>query len=180
MRMPAIKTSVHSPRRRAIFAIALSVVTVLLFSANAATPRSPSQATSGLLITPSTVVLLVGDESSLSAVDETGRPVSNVHWSINPPIADLQEENGEIVLEGKEAGRAVLSATANNQSATAVVSVVSGDKLPAGTVRWSVQPMPGFQTLLVMPAVPTDRGPAFYSIEWSKTATATASGSRVI
>jgi len=155
-----------------MYAIALSLAAALLFSANAAIPRPLSQTTTGLLVTPSTVVLLVGESSSLSAADDAGRPVSNVHWSITPSIADLREENGEIVLEGKEAGRAVLSATANNQSATAVVSVVSGNRLPAGTVRWSVLPTPGFQTLLVMPAVPTDRGPAFYSIEWSKTATA--------
>jgi outer membrane protein assembly factor BamB len=172
MRMPNIRMPAHSFTRPTIFAIAVSLVTVLLLSANRAIAGPQSDGMPGLLITPSSVVLLVGENSSLSAVDETGRPVSAVHWSINPSIVDLHEENGEVLLEGKQAGRAVLTASANNQTATAVVSVVAGSKLPPGTVRWSLQPLPGFQTLLVMPAVPTGGGPAFYSIEWSKASTA--------
>jgi hypothetical protein len=39
-------------------------------------------------------------------------------------------------------------------------------------VRWSLQPLAGFQTLLVVQAVPTDGGPVFYSVEWSKTSNA--------
>jgi hypothetical protein len=162
----------HSLHWPSIFASAVALGTVMLFSADAAVPGPPSQGASGLLVTPSAVMLLAGENTSLSAVDESGRPISNVHWSISPPIAELREERGELVLEARQAGRAVLSATVNNQSATAVVCVVSGSKLPPGSVRWSVQPMPGFQTLLVMPAVPTAGGPAFYSMEWSKTATA--------
>jgi outer membrane protein assembly factor BamB len=172
MRMSNVRMPEHSSTPRAILAIAVSLVAVLLLSATGAIPGPQSEGMSGLLVTPSNAVLLVGENSSLSAVDETGRPVSNVHWSISPSIAELREENGDIVLEGKQAGRAVLSATANNQSGTALVSVVSGSNLPPGTVRWSIQPMPGFQTLLVMPAVPTGGGPAFYSIEWSKTSNA--------
>src|ERR1700733_1121749 len=90
MRMSTLRTTAHSRAWRAIFAIPLYLLTALLFSANAAIPRPPSQGTSGLLVTPSTVVLLVGENSSLSAVDDAGRPVSNVHWSITPSIADLR------------------------------------------------------------------------------------------
>lgn len=172
MRMPNTRMPTHSSAWRAIFAIAVSLVTVLLLSANRVFAGPQSGGAPGLLVTPSTLVLLVGENTSLSAVDETGRPVSNVHWSINPSIADLHEENGDVLVEGKQAGRAVLTATANKQTATAVVSVVSGNKLPPATVRWSLQPMPGFQTLLVMQAVPTGGGPAFYSIEWSKSSNA--------
>jgi outer membrane protein assembly factor BamB len=68
----------------------------------------------------------------------------------------------------KETGRAVLQATANNQSATAMITVVEGEKLPPGTVRWSLQPMRNFATLLVIQAVPRDEAPSFYSVEWSR------------
>jgi hypothetical protein len=62
----------------------------------------------------------------------------------------------------------VLTATANHQSDTAVISVLGGQKLAPATVRWSLQPMPGLETLLVVQAVPGDNAPAFYSVEWSK------------
>jgi outer membrane protein assembly factor BamB len=172
--MPMHKTRIHMRPSAwcAIFAIAFVLVTFLLFSANRVFAGTQSGGAPGLLITPSTVVLLVGGTASLSAVDETGRSVSNVDWSISPSIAELNEEHGNLLLEGQQSGHAVLTAVANNQTATAVVSVVSGDKLPPATVRWSLQPMPGFQTLLVMQAFPTDGGPAFYSIEWNSSTNA--------
>jgi outer membrane protein assembly factor BamB len=172
MRMPNTRMPTHSSTRRATPAIAVSLVFVLLLSSNRVFAGPQAGAAPGLLVTPSTVVLLVGENTSLSAVDETGRPVSNVQWSISPSIADLSEENGDVLLEGKQSGRALLTATANNRTATAVVSIASGDKLPPATVRWSLQPMPGFQTLLVMQAVPTGGGPTFYSIEWSSSTNA--------
>ena len=172
MRMPNTRIPTYSPFWRAISAIAVSLVFVLLLSTSRVFAGPQSGITPGLLITPSTVVLLVGENTSLSAVDETGRPLSNVHWSINPAIGELNEEHGDLLLEGKQSGDAVLTAVANNQTATAVVSIVSGNKLPPATVRWSLRPMPGFETLLVMQAVPTGGGPAFYSIEWSSSTNA--------
>jgi outer membrane protein assembly factor BamB len=118
------------------------------------------------------VVLLIGESSTLSAVDGTGHPVSNVQWSINPSLADLHDEDGGIFIEAKQPGRAVLTAAVNNQSATADIAVVSGSDLPPGAVRWSVDPMPGFETLLVSQAVPTGNAPVFYSIEWNKSSNA--------
>jgi outer membrane protein assembly factor BamB len=130
--------------------------------------QSQTNGVPALLVTPSTITLLAGDTATLSAVDETGRPVANVQWSIQPQIAYLYEQNGEVSVQGIRAGRATLTATANELSATAAVSVVDGDKLAPATVRWSLQPMPGFQTLLVSPTVRVEGGPAFYSLEWSK------------
>lgn len=172
MRRPYTRMPTYPSVCRELSAIAVSFVAGLfLFSIRVfAEPQSGGAA--NLVVTPSTAVLLVGDYFPLSAVDETGRPLSNVQWSIDPSIADLREEDGEVLVQGKQAGRAVLTAAVNNQIATAAISVVSGSALPPGTVRWSLQPMPGFQTLLVMQAVPTGGGPAFYSIEWSKSSNA--------
>jgi Bacterial Ig-like domain (group 2) len=141
---------------------------IALLCAHSGLARPQANGMSTLVVTPSTTVLLVGNTSALSAVDETGKPVSNVRWSISQPVANLQEENGEVFVQGRQAGRATLTATANHQSATAEISVVEGLKLAPATVRWSLQPMPGFETLLVVQAFPTGDGPAFYSVEWSK------------
>jgi len=64
----------------------------------------------------------------------------------------------------------VLTATAANQSATATIAIVADAKLPAGTVRWSLQPLPGYETLFVRQSVPGPSEVAFYSVEWRKSA----------
>jgi outer membrane protein assembly factor BamB len=145
--------------------LCLSALKLLFVHSLLAQPQSPGVPTR--LITPSTVTMLVGDTRTLSTVDETGRPISDVQWSISPSIADLQPGNGEVFVRGKQNGRAILSATGNNQVATAVITVVDGNKLAPATVHWSLLPMPGFQTLMVVQAVPTANGPAFFSVEWS-------------
>ena len=161
----------HLPAGRAISTAALFLVAlVLLCNAAFATPQSASP--TGLLVTPSTTVLLVGENSVLSVVDETGHPVSHAQWSIHPSLAGLHDENGEVRVEAKLPGRAVLTATANNQTATSVITIVSGTELPPATVRWSLQPMAGFETLRVLQAVPSADGPVFFSIEWSKSSNA--------
>ena len=122
-----------------IFSITLGLFVSAVFTIRSfATSQSGN--TPGLLITPSTVVLQVGEDSAFSAIDETGRPVSDVEWSIKPSIAELHSDNGEIRIGAKAPGRAVLTATANNQIATAILSVVSDDKLPPATIRWSLDP----------------------------------------
>jgi len=135
MRMHNTRMLSNSFAWRAISATAACLVAALLLFANRVFSEPQSSGVSGLVVTPTTVVLLVGDSSALLAVDETGRPVSRVRWSISPSIADLHEENGEVTVVGKQAGLAVLTAAANNQSATAVVSVVGGEKLAPATVR---------------------------------------------
>jgi hypothetical protein len=170
MCVPRSRT-VGSQSTSLIFCIMLGLLAPLLFAIRSfATPQSGN--TSGLFITPSTVVLQIGEDSAFSAIDETGRPVSNVEWSIKPPIAELHSDNGEIRIDAKTPGRAVLTATANNQIATAIVAVAPDDKLPPATIRWSLDPTPGLETLLVGQAVPTRGGPTFYSVEWSKSSNA--------
>lgn len=133
--------------------------------------QAESQPT-GLLVTPSSSVLIIGENSTVTAVDGTGRPVKPVQWSVDPPIADIQDEAGEFQVVAKQTGRAIVTATANNQSGMAILTVVPGGKLAPATVRWSLQPMAGFETLVVMPAMPSGGGPVFYSIEWSQTSNA--------
>jgi outer membrane protein assembly factor BamB len=156
----------------ALVAITVSVVGSLLLFASQTFGRPQIGAAPGPLVTPSSAVLLVGEPLALTAVDESGKPVSSVQWSISPAIAELRQQNGEVIVEGKQEGRAVLTGTVSNQTATAIISIIQGEKLPPGTVRWSLQPLAGFQTLLVVQAMPTEGGPVFFSVEWSKTSNA--------
>jgi hypothetical protein len=123
-------------------------------------------------VTPSTLTLLVDRYKSLSVVDMSGTPIKDAQWSISPNIAELSVENGEVTVRGLHQGRAILTATAEYGSATAVVSILSETKLPPATVEWSVDPTPGYESLMTVQSVPTESGIAVYSIEWSKSANA--------
>ena len=63
-----------------------------------------------LIITPTVVTLLVDESRSFSAIDATGHPVRAAQWSISAPIAELQIDGGEVRVDARHAGRAVLTA----------------------------------------------------------------------
>jgi hypothetical protein len=122
-----------------------------------------------LIITPTAVTLPVDDSRSFSAIDASGRPVRSAQWSISAPIAELQIDGGEVRVDARHAGRAVLTVTADNFSAAATVTILAGERLPPGSLRWSVDPMPGFETLVIQQTSPAqDSQVDFYSIEWNK------------
>jgi len=122
-----------------------------------------------LIITPSAVTLLVDDSRSFSAIDASGRPLRSAQWSISAPIAELQIDGGEVRVDARHAGRAVLTATADNFSAAATVTILAGESLPPGSLRWSVDPMPGFESLVIQQTSPTQNSEVdFCSIEWNK------------
>jgi len=129
---------------RAISFVLLSLLLIILLGAKIASAQSASS--SSLIVTPSTLVLLVGEDYALSAVDATGRPVSGAEWALSTPIADFHVENGEAHLDALSAGRATLTATFDGQSASATISILSGSALPPATVRWSLEPTPGYET----------------------------------
>jgi outer membrane protein assembly factor BamB len=160
------------PRRRGPCATFIFFIIITIF-AHPTSTRAQSSDLRQLLITPSTLTLLVGEDSALSAVDSKGRPSLDVRWSLSEPIADLHAEDAEIQLKATTAGRAILTATRDGLSATAVVTVLAGDKLPSGTVRWSLDPTPGFATLHLQQtgAVP-DSPVSLYSIEWNSSSNA--------
>ena len=137
----------------------------LLFLATCSWAESLADGPPTLLVTPSTTTLALDGLFRFSAVDGTGRPASNVGWSISAPIADLRDDNGMVLLVGRKAGRGLLTATANGQSASAPVVVIGEKQLPPATATWPLEPMAGFQSLHVRPAAPAAR-PEFYSIEW--------------
>jgi hypothetical protein len=168
--MPTTHFLTSTNLRSAFRTVVLSLSVALLSTLTAiSAPQTPAP---GLLVTPSAATLLVGEPAAFSAIDDSGRPLTDVHWSLDPPLAELHVENGEITLGPKQPGHYVLTATAANQSATATIAIVADAKLPAGTVRWSLQPLPGYETLFVRQSVPGPSEVAFYSVEWSKSANA--------
>src|SRR5437588_6779893 len=118
--------------------ISAILMTMQLLLPQNAFPQRQTDGVPGLVVTPSSTVLLLGETFPVWVADETGRPLANVQWSISRPIADLQVRKGSVVLQAREAGRALLTATANHQSATAAVAVLDGEKLPPASVRWSL------------------------------------------
>src|SRR6266850_788891 len=151
--------------------VLLSLLLSILFGANIASAQSAGPPP--LIVTPSTLVLLVGEDYGLSAVDAIGRPVSGAEWTISSPIASLHVVDGEVYLDAKTPGRATLTATLGGQSASAALSVLTGPALPPGTVRWTLQPTPGYEALMVFQAFPSNGSSvAFHCIEWSKSSTA--------
>jgi hypothetical protein len=143
------------------------LITCTFLGSGIATAQSDSAP--GLIVTPTTVTLLIDDTASLSAIDSSGRPVQAARWSISAPVAELRTEDGKVLLQGSHPGRAILTATEGNFSAAATVTIVAGTRLPAGTLRWSVEPTPGFETLLVQQAAPAAASQVdFYSIEMEK------------
>ena len=123
-----------------------------------------------LIVTPSSVTLLVNDFAYLSAIDVTGRPSPSVTWTLSASVAELQtDENGKVLITAVRPGRAILSAASDNFSATAVVTILAGEKLPPGTLKWRVDPTPGFETQFVQQAAPaTSSSVSFYAVESSK------------
>lgn len=152
---------------RFVCGIAILFLLRILFSITSlAAPQTGTAPT--LLVTPSSAIVGVGGDFRFSAIDETGRPVSDVQWSIDPPIGELHDENGAIRVEATQTGSAIVTATANQRTASATISIVPESTLHPGAIKWSLDPMPGFQTLHIAQAVPSSDAPALYSIEWSR------------
>lgn len=110
----------------------------------------------GWMITPSEVTLLRGERQRFRLVGGDGRPVYGVDWSL--------EERGVVeLLAGDEAevtainpGRFVLVGSVGKLELRARGTIIDADQPPAGTVRWSVDPLPGGKTNKIIQSVKVD------------------------
>jgi hypothetical protein len=83
--------------------------------------------------------------------------------------ADRRNESGNLTLGPIHQGRATVTARVGDRSASAVLTVLEGERLPAGTIEWSLERTPGFETLLAQPsAAATGSFVDLCSIEWKK------------
>jgi len=143
---------------------------VLLF-AGPCSAGGQSQPAGFLRITPSSVIMSTAETHEFDAVDESGNPVADASWSLSEPIAEITKvpDGPQVEVRPREKGRAILTASAGGFSATAVISIVDTGDIKPATIRWSVNPWPGHETLFLRQTVKSENGPDFMDVEWSKT-----------
>ena len=112
-----------------------------------------------LFISPAVVNMVVGDYQSFSAFDLDGRTVTHgAPWSLsNSYVAELSTQ-GDPTITSKDHGTVTVRARIDARTAEAKVTVISGNTLPLGSVRWSSGDIPGYKTTKIMPAVPSPSG----------------------
>jgi hypothetical protein len=129
----------------------------------------PTPPPNAILITPDTLALVVDEPRQLALVDDYGRPVTGASWSVSDPSVAELSTSDLIILTGKAVGTVTITAFYQNLTTQATATVFAGPKLPQGTVRWSVQPTPGYWTTDIVQAQPAMDMPDIFSIEdnWS-------------
>lgn len=144
---------------RLAFAI---VITVLTVSATSSAQDIPA-----LSISPGKATMLKGETRTFRAVGKDGRMRHNVRWSVSPEhAAKLTTSGDEAVLQAEtESSSVTLTAYAEGDSAQATVDISSNHTLPAGTVLWTVTPLPGCKSKKLSQAVPSATGPDLYDEE---------------
>ena len=107
-------------------------------------------------IYPNLMNILVGESRPLQSVyDNNGAPVSGLAWTTSDPgVASLSTDDPPI-LTANNPGHVTI--TAGNASAD--VTVLAGDSLPLGTIKWSNPGEPAGVSYIV-PAVPSATGVA--------------------
>jgi hypothetical protein len=98
-------------------------------------------------------------------VDDYGRPVTGASWSVSDPSVAELSTSGAIILTGKTIGEITITAFYQSFSAQATATVYAGPELPQGAIRWSGQPAPGYSTISMVQAQPTENMPDIYSVE---------------
>src|SRR5690242_19436377 len=98
------------------------------------------------LVTPSSVTFVVGETQAFTLVDSNGNPSTNLEYKVDPPIAAVNVEHRAIDVTATRPGRAILTATAEGQSATATLTVLEAKSLAFGAILWTLPPTPGFET----------------------------------
>jgi hypothetical protein len=116
--------------------------------------------------------MLVNDSDSLSVVNPSGSPIEVAEWSVSPLIAELTVEKAKVTVHAIRPGRAIITASTEYGSATAAISILSSTEFPPATIHWSLEPTPGYESLMTVQSVPTSYGVDLYSIEWSRTSNA--------
>jgi len=99
--------------------------------------------------------MLAHDTQRFSLFDIEGHNLtSKAEWSLsNSYVADLTTD-GVPTITSKDHGTVTVRARVGGLSAEASVTVLPGDKLPIGTIRWQAPTIPGYKTTQIIQAVP--------------------------
>jgi hypothetical protein len=119
-----------------------------------------------LFVSPSVTNMLVGDVRKFCVFDIDGKILTReAEWTIDDSGIATLNDKGQPTIITKQPGKAVLRARVGSRSAEASITVLDGDKMPDGTIKWSVPNYPGYKSKQIVQAVPTDRGPDIYTVE---------------
>lgn len=110
--------------------------------------------------------MLVGEFREFCVYDIDGKLLTReAEWAIDDPSVASLNDNGEPTITTKRPGKTTLHARVGGRTAQASITVLDGDSLPVGTVKWGVPNYPGYKTKKIVQAVPRERGPDIYTIE---------------
>lgn len=135
--------------------IALALSLVSLWGSAAIT--APSAA--GLVVSPASATMEVGESRSFRLVDNNGRIIKNVDWApLETGIVEASDGD-EVRVTALRAGKVTLRARGGDGSAYAHIEVIDGSR-PPGTVVWSTPEVSGCRTLRADPVRVVGDGPA--------------------
>ncbi len=117
-----------------------------------------------LSLTPDHFAMAMSETRKLALVDDLARAIAATNWVVNDPTVAQVAADGTITPIS--AGSTTITASYRGLSATSYLTVYGTQTLPGGTVRWSVQPLPGDTLTSVYPGQPTTQDdPDVYFME---------------
>jgi outer membrane protein assembly factor BamB len=122
-------------------------------------------------ISPQDINIQMGEDRRLQLLDDSAQELHGAMWSVDEPDkAEIQEEDGRVVLHAKAVGTVRVSAALGGEMRFRDITIWSAVRpIPPGTSNWGTRPIG--REIGDLPVVPTGDGPTTFSLEQ------TASGS---
>lgn len=122
----------------------LSFTFVSLWSASALI----AQSSYGVIVSPSSATLMVGESRLFRLVDNSGHVIKNVDWSpVDTGIVEVSDDD-EGRVTALRTGNVTLRARGGNGTAYARIEVIDGAR-PPGTIEWNSRDVAGCRVLRV-------------------------------
>jgi hypothetical protein len=122
---------------------------LILIGASAAPQDAPP-----VLVTPSSATVLLGESHSFRAVNREGRPAYSVRWNASSTEVEFEPAGSDVVAYFRSPGNYVINAYSPDGSSSAKIKVVNWRDFPQGTVKWSVEQLPGCRNREIKPGIP--------------------------
>lgn len=128
-------------------------------------PGANAQDDIGWRISPEHINIQAGEERRLQLLDDSAKELHGATWAVDAlSLAELQEQDGYMVLRALAEGTVRVSATIGTQTRYREIKIWPlSEQLPPGTTRWGVHPVG--REIRDLAAVPTPSGPNQYSLE---------------
>lgn len=114
---------------------------------------APSQ----LRVVPEEAGMLVGSTRTLQVLDDFGLDVPNVVWQVDNSLLLDVSTDGRHVLTARAPGPVVVTANYGGLTASSLVTIYAGDRLPPNSIRWKVDSLKVMQTPETTPLVYSER-----------------------